>query len=133
MAIHPDIYCTVIGQDFQRPFRPQQADPAPTNTNAAEIPRYIQLHAAQVDQWRQMVNAEDILKQQLLGSLEENYFKGQHQAYINYANRTLVVLIQHLYDDHGTISPMDIKESEQKMKQEWSLLDPMVDLFELIE
>ena len=64
-----------------------------------------------------MVNAEDILKQQLLGSLEEKYFKGQRQAYINYANRTLAVLIQHLYDDHDTISPIDIDESEQKMKQ----------------
>ena len=28
---------------------------------------------------------------------------------------------------------MDIEESEQKMKQEWLLLDPMVDLFEPIE
>ena len=28
---------------------------------------------------------------------------------------------------------MDIEDSEQKMKQEWSLLDPMVDLFEHIE
>ena len=28
---------------------------------------------------------------------------------------------------------MDIEESEKKMKQEWSLLDPMVDLFEQIE
>ena len=64
-----------------------------------------------------MVNAEDILKQQLLGSLEENYFKGQLQAYINYSKHTLTVLVQHLYDDHGTISPMDIEESEQKMKQ----------------
>ena len=42
-------------------------------------------------------------------------------------------LLTHLYDGHGTISPMDIEESEQKMKQEWSLLDPMVDLFEQIE
>ena len=64
-----------------------------------------------------MVNAEDILKQQILGSLEEKYFKGKRQAYINYANLTLVILIQHLYDDHGTISPVDIEESEQKMKQ----------------
>ena len=64
-----------------------------------------------------MVNAEDTLKQKLLGSLEEKYFKGQSQAYINYANCTLAGLIQHLYDDHGTISPMDIDESEQKMKQ----------------
>ena len=77
-----------------------------------------------------MVNAEDILKQQLLGLLEEKYFKWQRQAYINYANRTLVVLIEHLYDYHGTISPMDTEDIEQKMKQEWSLLDPMVDLFE---
>ena len=80
-----------------------------------------------------MVNAEDILKQKILGSLKESYFKGQYQAYIKYANRTLAVLIQHLYGDHGTISPMDIEESEQKMKQEWLLLDPMVDLFEQIE
>ena len=94
--------------------------------DAPEIPRYIQLHAAQVDQWSQMVNAEDILKQKLLGSLEENYFKGQHQDYINYANRTLAVLIQHLYDDHGTISPIEIEDSEQKMNKEWSLLNPMV-------
>ena len=28
---------------------------------------------------------------------------------------------------------MEIEESECKMKQEWSLLDPMVDLFEQIE
>ena len=80
-----------------------------------------------------MVDAEDILKQQLLGSLEENYFKGKRQAYINYANLTLAVLIQNLYDDHGTISPMDIEKSEQKMKQEWSLLDPIVDLFEKLK
>ena len=103
------------------------------NRDAAEIPRYIQLHASQVDQCLQMVNEEDILKQQLLGSLEEMYFNGKRQAYINYVNHKLALLIQHLYDDHGTISPMDIEESEQKMNQEWSLLDPMVDLFEKIE
>ena len=53
---------TVIEKYFQRPFRPPQAALVPTNMDAAEIPRYIQIHAAQVDQWRQMINAEDILK-----------------------------------------------------------------------
>ena len=108
LAMQPDTYRTVIGQYFQLPVRPPQADPVPNNADAAEIPRYIQLHAAQVDQWRQMVNGEDIMKQQNLESLEEKYFKGQHQAYINYDNRKLAVLVQHLYDDHGTISHMDI-------------------------
>ena len=64
-----------------------------------------------------MVNVEYILKQKLLGSLEEKHLKGQHQAYINYANRTLAGLIHHLYDDNGTISPIYIKESDQKMNQ----------------
>ena len=42
--------------------------------------------------------------------------KGKCQAYINYANGTLAGIIQHLYDDIGTISPIDIKENEQKIK-----------------
>ena len=65
-----------------------------------------------------MVNAEDVLKHKVLESIDKMYFKGKHQAYINYSNRTLAGIIQHLYDDHGTISPMDIEESEHKTKQE---------------
>ena len=42
-------------------------------------------------------------------------------------------LIKHMYDDHGKISLVDIEETEQKMKQEWYLLDQMVYLFEQIE
>ena len=80
-----------------------------------------------------MVNVDDILKQQLLESLDEKYFNGQRQAYINCSSHTLSDLMQHLNYDHGTISPIDIEESEQKIKQKWSVLDPMVDLFELIE
>ena len=86
LAMQPATYRTVIGQYFQRLVRPPQAAPVPTNADASEIPRYIQFHAAQVDQWNQMVNAEDTLKQQLLGSLEEKCFKGQRQACINCAN-----------------------------------------------
>ena len=78
LAMQPATYQTVIGKYFQRLVSPPQADPVPTNADAAEIPRYIQLHAAQVYQWRQTVNVEDILNKQLLGSLEEKYFKGQH-------------------------------------------------------
>ena len=71
MVMQPATYRTVIGKDFQRPFLPPQAAPVSTNADAAEISRYIQLHAAQVEKWLQMVNAEDTLKQKLLGSLEE--------------------------------------------------------------
>ena len=59
-----------------------------------------------------MVNAENILKKKLINSLDNKYFKRQNQEYINYTNRTLAGLIQHLYDDHGTISPMKINESD---------------------
>ena len=62
LAMQPATYRTVIGKYFQHPVRPPQAAPVLNNTDAAEIPRYIQLHAVHVDQWRQMVNAEDIMK-----------------------------------------------------------------------
>ena len=105
----------------------------PDNVAAYEVTRWIQQYADQLDQWLQMVNAEDILKQKLMDSLYEIYFKSQRQVCINYANRTLAGLIQHLYDDHRKISPMNIEESGHTIKQEWSLLDPMVYLFEKIE
>ena len=133
LAMQPATYRTVTAHDFQHPALPPQAAPVPANADAAEVPRYIQHHAAQVDQWRQMVNAEVILKQQLIEPLDENYSEGQCQAYINYANRTLMGLIQHLYDDHGNISPMYTKESEKKMKQELLLLYLMVDLFKKLK
>ena len=133
MKIQSATYQTVIVHDFKRPAWPPQSAPVPYNAAAAEVSRYIPNHASQVDQWRQAVNAEDILKKQFIESLDEKYFKGPRQAYINYANHTLVGLLQHLYYDHETISPIDIEYSEHKMKKEWLLLDPMVDLFETIE
>ena len=69
--MQPSTYQTVIRQEFLRLDLSPQADPVPSNAAASKFPRYIQHHAAQVDQWRQMVNKEDILKQQLLESLED--------------------------------------------------------------
>ena len=131
--MQPATYRTVIGQYFQCPVCPSQSAPVPENVDATEVPRYIQYHAPQMDQSRQMVNGEDILKQKILESLDEKYSKVQSQAYINYANCTLAGVIWHLYNNHGTISSMDIEENEHKMKQECLLLDPMVYLFEPIE
>ena len=70
--MQPATYQTVIEKYFQRPICPPRADPVPTNVTAAEFPRYINHHVAQVGQLHQIVNAEDILKQQLLESLEKN-------------------------------------------------------------
>ena len=70
---------------------------------------WIQQHASQLNQWQQIMNAEDILKQKILESMDEKYFKGQQQLYINYAKLTLEGIIQHMYADHGTILPMEIE------------------------
>ena len=77
-------YQTVSGHKYEHPNRTPQADTVTPNAAAMEVPRWIQHHAAQVDQCQQMVNAEDILKQKLLDSLDEKYFKGQLQASIRY-------------------------------------------------
>ena len=70
LVMQPATYQTVTGHDLHHSACPPQSDPIPAN------PRYIQHHAAQVEQWRQIVNAEYILKQKLLESLDYKYFKG---------------------------------------------------------
>ena len=64
--MQPDIHWTVTGQEFQPPSHTPQAAPVLANEAAAEVPRYIKHYESQVYQWSQMINAEDILKQQLL-------------------------------------------------------------------
>ena len=64
--MQPATYQALIGNYLQRPARPPQAAAVPSNAAAAEVTRYIQHHAAQVDQWHQKVNVEDILNQQLI-------------------------------------------------------------------
>ena len=54
--MQPDTHRTVVCHGFQLSDCPKQAAPYPTNAAAAEVPRYIQHHAVQVDQWRQMIN-----------------------------------------------------------------------------
>ena len=41
--------------------------------------------------------------------MDEKYFKGKCQSYINCANRTLAGLIQNLFGNHGTVSPVNIE------------------------
>ena len=96
LEIQPATYQTVTGKEIQWPAHPPQPDPVPVNAAADEVPGYIQHYAAQVDPWIQMVNAEDILKQQLLESLYKNSLKGQHQEYINYSKLTLAGHIKNL-------------------------------------
>ena len=129
LEMQPATYPNLTGHGFQSPDPPPQVVPVPANAAAAEDPGNIQHHATQVDQWRQLVNMDEILKQQLLESLDEKYFKWQHQEYITYSNCTLTGLIQDLYDDHGEISLMNIEESEHKMKQKWLLIYTIVELF----
>ena len=112
--MQPATYWKVTGHEFERPDSPPKESPVPTNAAEAELPRWIQQHSSQVDQWCQMANTENILKQQLLDFLDEKYFKDKRQVHRNHANHTLTGIIQHMYDDHGTISPMEIGESEKK-------------------
>ena len=98
---------------FQHLARLPQADSVPVNAAASKVPRWVHQNVDQVYQWLQMMNSKYILKKKLLESLDEKYFKGHHQAYIDYTNCTLEGLIHHPYDDNGTISPMDIEGSEK--------------------
>ena len=62
LVMQPDKYQTVTGKEFQHPSRPTKSDPVTANEATDEVPRYIQHHAAQLDQCCQMVNVEDIPK-----------------------------------------------------------------------
>ena len=60
-----------------------------------------------------MFNIEDILKQQIPGSLDEKHLKIQRQAYINYTSGKLAGLIPNLHDEHGKSHPWTLKKVDK--------------------
>ena len=70
ISMHQSTYRTVTGREFIRLTCPIQKSHVPLDVSAVKVPRWIQQHVSQVKQWYQMVNAEDILMQQILESLE---------------------------------------------------------------
>ena len=71
LVMQPDTYKIITGKECQCPSRTSQAATVPANAKSAEVPRCIQHHESQMYKWLQMVNVEDILKQELLESIDE--------------------------------------------------------------
>ena len=103
LVMIPATYHTITEKECQCLARIPQADTVTANAKTDEVPRHIKQHEAKLEKRYQMVNSEDIMKKQLLESLDKKQFKGKNQAYNNYANHTLAGLIQKQYNDHGTI------------------------------
>ena len=83
--MQPSTYQTITGQEFQILACPTQEAPLTSNTAAAKVTMWIQQYASQVYQCCEIVNAEEILKQQLLQSLDEKHSRVS-------ANRTSTIL-----------------------------------------
>ena len=71
LVMIPATHHTITEKECQCLARIPQADTVTANAKTDEVPRHIKQHEAKLEKRYQMVNSEDIMKKQLLESLDK--------------------------------------------------------------
>ena len=109
-------YTTIAATQF---FEPN----LPAGTSAANTSTIIRCHTEALCQWREFKNVNTTLKNQLLSALDDIYVRALKDRHVGYTNQSICTILQHLFDNYGNITPLELEDKDTKMRATW---DPTV-------
>ena len=86
-----------------------------------------------VRMWRELQATEKMLKNILLNSFEEIYFKGKRNRHTGYSTISVIEMIKYLYGNYGVITPDELEENNKRMREAYDPTMPIENLLEQIE
>ena len=122
ITMNATIYATISATPFTAPTVPDP--PVLAGMTAAQITALNRRYDADKAKFHQYVALQNSLKKQLIAAVDEIYLAAISEPYIKYGNRTLLEMLTHLYTTYAKISPVDLKENEQKMNSPWDPNQP---------
>ena len=90
-------------------------------------------HKIQVRIWKEYLAVDKVLKQQLLGCINEMYYRTLPNRHTGYVIMPTREIIKHLYTQYGNITPQDLQENNTKMKTLFDVSLPIEILYDQIE
>ena len=86
-------YNSVSTVPFVQPMNPGPTMPSDLNATAAQIKQAVGTYEIQIRLFREYTLADKVLKQLLLGAVEDKYYRVIRNSLINYANVTTCSII----------------------------------------
>ena len=114
LTITAAVYATVSAIAFVVPANlgPQPAIlPVTTGSQISELVRQ---HKELLQMWKDPLNMDKALHQQLLVIFDNMYLKALHNRMTGFANFTTMQLIRHLYTTYQYITPVDLTDNNKR-------------------
>jgi hypothetical protein len=133
LAINPNTYQQVVGVAFVLPNNPGATPNIPANATQAQIGVATRLFDQQYKTYHETMRTDQAMKQQLLGCVEPIYVETLRNPHTGFTMVSTLQLLDHLYNNYGQISNVDLDENERKLKTKYDANLPIDTLFRQIE
>ena len=133
LILSPAAYATIAATQFIEPVYPGQHPNVPAGTSAANTSTIIRRHMEDLRQWREYKNVSTALKNQLLSALDDIYIRTLKDRHVGYMNQSIRAILQHLFDNYGNITPLELEDNDTKMRATWDPNSPCDCLVKQIE
>ena len=133
LILSPAAYATIAATQFIEPIYPGQHPNVPASTSAANTSTIVRRHTEDLRQWREFKNVNTALKNQLLSALNDIYIRALKDRHVGYMNQSIHAILQHLFDNYGNITPLELEDNDTKMRATWDPNSPIDCLVKQIE
>ena len=133
LILSPSAYVTITTTPFQEPNYPDQHPTIPAGTNATNTSAIIRHHTEDLRQWRECKNVITALKNQLLLAIDNIYVRALKDCHVGYMNQPIHAILYHLFENYGNITPLELEDSDTRMRSNWDPKSPFDCLIKQIE
>ena len=133
LTVTPAVHNTLAGVPYVTAVNPGQMVTIPPGSTGPQIAALDAAHKTQVRIWKEYLSVDKALKQQLLGCVNEMYYRTLRNRHTGYAIVSTRDIITHLYTQYGNITPQDLQENDLKIKTPFDTSLPIETLYDQIE
>ena len=133
LILSPAAYATIAATQFVEPIYPGQHPNVPAGTSAANTSTIVRRHTEDLRQWREFKNVNTVLKNKLLSALDDIYVHALKDRHVGYMNQPIHTILQHLFENYGNITPLELEDNDTKICATWDPNCPFDCLIKQIE
>ena len=133
LILSPAAYTTITATQFVEPVYPGQHPNVPAGTSTANTSTIVRRHTKDLRQWRKFKKVNTALKNQLLSTLDDIYVRALKDRHVGYMNQSICTILQHLFDNYGNITPLELEDNDTKMRATWDPNSPFDCLIKQVE
>ena len=131
ITVSPTIYGTLSAIAFAPPTNPNRPDL--TSLTAPQISAQNRVYNGDRKVFKEYNRLQTALKKQLIATIKPIYMKALKEPYVEFGNRTVYAMIQHLYNTYAKISLADLKTNADAMSKLYDPNEPFEALIQQVQ